>query len=63
MAEVKKRVSEGRRVVEMKGRKKMEGEDIMGEEKGGGTRKVDGRVMETIEEAYVSLCFGGILIF
>ena len=35
----------------MKGRKQMEGEDI-GEEKGGTGRKVDGRVMEAIEEAY-----------
>lgn len=42
----------------MKGRKETEGE-VMGEEKGLGGRKFDGRVMEAIEEAYVPLIWGG----
>ena len=48
LAEVKLRVAEGRKFVELAGKKHGENED---EEVG--KRKLDGRVMEAIEEAYV----------
>ena len=46
LAEVKLRIAEGRKFVELAGKKDAENEEV-------GKRKLDGRVMEVIEEAYV----------
>jgi hypothetical protein len=48
LAEVKLRIAEGRKFVELAGKKDAENEEV-------GKRKLDGRVMEVIEEAYVPL--------
>ena len=48
LAESKLRVAEGRKFVELAGKKHGKNE-----EEGVGKRKLDGRVMEAIEEAYV----------
>lgn len=48
LAEVKLRVAEGRKFIELAGKKHEGDEEEMGK------RTLDGRVMEAIEEAYVS---------
>jgi hypothetical protein len=53
LAETRARVTEGKRLLELAG-KRGENED---EETVGGKKKLDGRVMDAIEEAYVSRCF------
>jgi hypothetical protein len=49
LAEAKSRVAEGRKLIELAGKKHRENE-----EEDVGKKKLDRRVMETIEETYVS---------
>jgi hypothetical protein len=49
MTEVKTRMAEGRKYVELASKRNETGDDV-------GVRKLDGRVMEAIEEAYIPFC-------
>lgn len=53
LAEARARVMEGKKLLESAGK----GRENENEESSGGKKKVDGRVIEAIEEAYVSISF------